>query len=277
MIRCINGGSEHTHKTPQQVDRCAYYFGATAPIQAPAPVAPVPVPASLSKSSGWRGHPASRAQINKVDALGGDAVHAAKLTKGECSDYIENLLNAQHLKPKEKRVEDPRMTMIEGLLSMVPDGYYATAPDGEGGHVDFIRLSRPTRGKFDGAVKVQTQHSDRWEEALVRWPSGQWSIYKRNVIDTLMLVIQDHRLCAMRYAIKFKSCCVCNTGLTDDRSRHYLIGPVCDQKPQWRYKIEEVDDINGGLSFEQLVARGLPTQVWQERHLRNLVAASRTA
>jgi hypothetical protein len=55
--------------------------------------------------------------------------------------------------------------------------------------------------------------------------------------------------------------------LTDDRSRHYLIGPDCDDKPQWKWVIEEVDDKNDGLSYEQLVARGLPTRIWQDKAL----------
>jgi len=181
------------------------------------------------------------------------------------SKEISDLLGSQPDR-KKKTVDDPRLTMIEGMMDLVPDGFYAAQAD-VGGHVDFLKVKRPTSGRFKDTIKISTQHSEVWRERIVKWPSGQWSIYDNAVIDMLMLVIADHKTCARRYAIELQRCCCCGKELTDDRSRHYLIGPVCDKKEAWSIEIERVDDLNDGLTYEQLVARGLPTRVWQERFL----------
>lgn len=170
---------------------------------------------------------------------------------------------------------DPRLDLIQKMLDLIPDGYYATQVE-DGATVNFLRLSRPTRGKFSGTIKVQTQHSERWQLALVYWPyleygpdncykrQPRWDVYDRRAIDMVMLIIADHHTCARRYSVELQRCCRCTTELTDDRSRHYLIGPECET--HWPWAIEEVDnmEMNLGLSYEQLVARGLPTRVWQD-------------
>ena len=158
--------------------------------------------------------------------------------------------------------EDPRLTMIQGMLDMIPDGFYATQ-EHDGATVDFIRINRPTSGKMKNSLKVQTQHSERWDNALVWWAgSGKWSCYNSRAIPMIMLVLGDHKSCARRYSIELQRCARCGKELTDDRSRHYLIGPECEKHRPWA--IEEVDDRNDGLSFEQMVRRGIPTRTWQD-------------
>lgn len=159
---------------------------------------------------------------------------------------------------------DPRLDLIKGMIDLVPDGYYATQKE-SGATVDFLRISRPTRGKFAGTLKVQTQHSERWENVLILWPGGTWSTFDFRAIDMLLLVIADHHTCARRYSVELQACCRCNTQLTDDRSRHYLIGPECEK--HWPWALEEVDNMeeNLGLTYEQLVDRGLPTRIWQDK------------
>jgi hypothetical protein len=201
-------------------------------------------------------------QWNYIHDLGGDAVHAAKLTYNEASAYIVRL-QAE----KRKRPVDPRLNMIGSMLEMVPDGYYATAPQGEGGHVDFLRFTHVTKSTKRipaGTLKIQTQHSDLWMEALVRWPNGNWSVYKQSAIEMVMLVIADYKTCARRYAIEVQACMRCNKKLTDDRSRHYLVGPECETKHGFTWPIAYADEQNDGLSFEELVARGKPTRIWQD-------------
>lgn len=164
-----------------------------------------------------------------------------------------------------REVNDPRLKLLKGMIDMIPDGYYAAQAD-EGGHVDFIMLSRPNKGQYKNHIKVSTQHSENWMPRLALMPNGRWLVLDRSTIGPLMLVVADYRACARRYAIELQHCWVCNTALTDDRSRHYLIGPICDKKPQGPGWIDEVDNLNDGLSFEQLVARGMPTRVWQQEY-----------
>ena len=204
----------------------------------------------------------TEAQLKYIEDLGGDVVHAYKLTRTEASEYIERLKVQRRNRPV-----DPRLEMIGSMLDIVPDGYYATAPQGEGGHVDFLRFTHVTKSTKRipaGTLKIQTQHSEQWMEALVRWPSGKWSVYKQSAIEMVMLVIADYKTCARRYAIEVQACMRCNKQLTDDRSRHYLVGPECETKHGFTWPIAYADEQNDGLSYEQLVARGKPTRIWQD-------------
>jgi hypothetical protein len=219
--------------------------------------------------------PITKRQLWKVEDLNGDLTYAHKLSKKEAIVYIDSLINRPVPAPEppapvptRRKPVDPRLPMIETMLNGVPDGYYAAVPTGDVSHVEYLMISRPNRGRYAGAIKIQTQHSDAWKEALIRWPSGVWSAYRPSSIETLMLVVADKNTCAMRYAIEMQRCQVCNKKLTDDRSRHYLIGPECEKKSGGQRKIEDVDEINGGLSFEQMTFRGLPTRVWQDDHLK---------
>lgn len=152
---------------------------------------------------------------------------------------------------------DPKTNMIKGLIDSLPDGYYA-AQLAEGEPVTFMRVSRPKRGTFSGTVKVQTIHGENLMNAWVLWPSGKVSIYSRDregIKDALLLLLTDYRNAALRYAQLIGKCCRCNMRLTDDHSRHYGIGPICDKI--WEWIIVLVDEKNDGKSFEQLRREGL--------------------
>jgi hypothetical protein len=228
---------------------------------------PVPAPPVAASPSVYV-KPISPGQKSYINDLGGH--WEVDWSYDRASEEIVRLKGGGGRPTSSHVSQDPRLKIIENMLQMIPDGYYATAPDGVGGHVDFLKLARPQRGRFKGCIKISTQHSERWQERIIGWPSGQWSVYQQNVIDMVLLVIADYHSCARRYAIEKQACCVCNTALTDDRSRHYLIGPDCEKKERWAHVLEEVDNINMGLSFEDLVSRGLPTRVWQEKHLAGL-------
>lgn len=268
-IRCRHNETwPNTHEHQTLAESRACWMGTKVPVPAgpssasTVPSAPQPVSA-VTTTVVSRGTVTEK-QLKYIEDLDGDVVHAYKLSWEEADRYIKDLLKSG----KKKKVQtDPRLDMIKGMLDFIPDGYYATAPEGTGGHIDFVRISRVTKStrKYPaGTLKIQTQHSDKWADALVLWPSGNWSQFKRAAIEMVMLVIADHKTCARRYGIEVQACQRCNKTLTDDRSRHYLIGPECEQKHGGDVVIEEVDDINDGLSFEQLVARGKPTRVWQE-------------
>lgn len=206
-------------------------------------------------------------QQKYIHDLGGDALHAAKLTFDEASAMIDRLKRER--RQNRTAVTDPRLDLLKGMIDMVPEGYYATRPD-ENNHVDFLairKVTKPTKKFPVGTAKFQSQHSERWEEELVLWPSGQWSVYNHRYISVIMEVVADYKTCAQRYSIELQRCMRCNTELTDDRSRHYLVGPECETKHGFTWPIAYADEMNGGLSFEQLVARGMETRVWQQRAL----------
>lgn len=245
---CKNG-PVHQHSTVTESKIC---WGLIAP---PAPVA--------APAKSWQTPRATQRQLDYVRDLGGDIKFASSLSVERCSKYIDNLKAKKATAPVERRavVTDPRLDMVKALLPRVPSGYYAVQKQA-GDAIKFIRISRPKvranvrSNRFAGATKIQTQHGPRLEEAGALWPSGSWSIWDHFLPDALLLLVSDHHTAARRYAKEIGNCMRCNADLTDDRSRHYGIGPECEQKDGWEWAIEIVDEEHGA-SYEQLKARGL--------------------
>jgi hypothetical protein len=152
----------------------------------------------------------------------------------------------------------PVTALIIGMLPQLDTGYYAVQRDPEHPHIDFVRVSRPTYGKWSGAVKVQTQHS---EELIERWAyfppkDGQPDrvvILSREIEDIILRLLANKRAAMRLYADKIEKCCRCNKKLTDERSRYYGFGPECEESLEGMK--DEIDDEMGG-SYEELLARG---------------------
>lgn len=256
----------HEHSSVAEARRCwsrVYSPASTPPSVASAPPSPPPV-ATVPPPPAPSVRMVSARQLEYVNKYNGDYKYASKLTYDEAYEYVNKLIQEHRQNRQGSRMaKNPKLDIIKGMIDMIPEGYYAAQNDT--GHVDFLRLSRPTKGEFRNAVKVQTQHSEKWQNALVLWPSGQWSVYRWNAVDIITLVVVDYKTCARRYAIELQSCMRCNKLLTDDRSRHYLVGPECETKHNFTWPIAYADEQNGGMSFEQLVARGLPTRIWQDQ------------
>lgn len=191
---------------------------------------------------------ATSRQVAYVAHLGGDALHAAKLSKGDCSTYIKSLQSAPSVsaEPSAPPVKPKPKVPLE-LFNAVPEGYYAWQLDTDT-PLTFLRVSRPTRGKYRGTTKVQTQHGPNFLIAWVSWPSGQVIEYRYGTEAALLGIIVDYRHAARVYAMKKGKCCRCNTELTDVRSRHYGIGPECVK--HWPWYTEMVDN-ELGHTFEQ--------------------------
>lgn len=245
------GNNRHTHATVAEARQC--WFG--RPPTQTVVVQPIQIPVRM----------VSDRQLSYIRDMGGDTVHASKLTYDEASKYITQLIADRQA---ARRAPDPRLKILEGMLDMISDGYYATPP-AERDRIAFVRISRPTRGRYINCFKVQTKHADKWKEAMIRWPSGSWSVYASGIIEAMFLVLADSQTARLRYSVEVQSCHHCNTELTDARSRHYLIGPVCEKKYNLQWAIDMVDDKNDGMSFEELVSRGMPTRVWQDKELAN--------
>lgn len=232
---CNNHGYAHTHELAIEGRIC---YGL-----APAPVRPTPAPPVADK--------ASAKQVIYIRDLGGDMEAARAMTRSEASHYIERLKKGHKSMPQAAQTRtaaqtyDARLDMLKVLIASVPDGYFAVQAE-EGAHTDFLRISRPKEHakNFGGAIKVQTQHSDVLKTAMAFWPSGQVSVYKNSAIGMLMLLVVDWRGAALRYAKEIGRCCRCNAQLTDDRSRHYGIGPECEQ--HWPEIIDMVDEQTAG-------------------------------
>lgn len=144
--------------------------------------------------------------------------------------------------------------MIQTMIRRIPEGYFATAPAGENGHHDFLRIKtqQGKRSHWNGALTVQTLHGDKWSDpAIAFWPSERISVYREPVIEMVMLILQDYKTAGLRYAIMLEKCMRCGKQLTDDRSRHYLVGPECENKHEYTWPIAFADEWNEA-TFEQL-------------------------
>lgn len=234
--------TSHQHTTILEAKSCPRWrtlFGYVAPTPPPATM---PIAGPLGRAT-WN-------QLRYVDTLHGDRALATSMTVAECSRYIDQLKAVkQSAAPVYERsipqTQDPRLPMIDQLLDVVPDGYYAVRTEGQ--PYKFIRFSRPKKGQYANCLKFQ-EHLGSWdggryEETAVRWRSGSWSIYKPGYVDLIMLIIADHQGAALTYAAELKRCCRCNADLTLERSRWYGIGPECEG--YWPWIIEHVEDRKG--------------------------------
>lgn len=275
MLYCNNGSvGFHTHPTPEEAARCwgtpaLYVVGGNIPTPTPALAAAMtwaPPPPPRPKPRWWD-DPSTGSQHWRVEKEGGSVKRAKAFSKGECREYIDALMTGRA--PKELDpvvIEDDdeqdevvtpppsrsHVTRVHGyrvakdttfvmtpLLERVPDGRFAVQMDANDEPV-FLRVVRPKAGQWKNCLKVQTQHGDRYEDAWCKWDDDKIGVFKASVEDYINLLIADYRGAARLYSKIKTKCARCNTDLTDERSRHYGIGPECEK--YWPWMIQQVDE-----------------------------------
>jgi hypothetical protein len=246
QITCVTGGTKHFHRS---VYEAKVFHGLIRP---PAPPTPPPPPAY---------EPPSQKQLDYVVTLNGDLDRARKMSKRECSKYIDELKRRPKVVttdpdavPTETVEATTKSKMVDGLIGMVPDGYFAVREQ-DGAPITFMRLSRPSSRNFPkGSIKVQSLHGPALETRWVKWPSGKISVYRwygHDIEDYLLLLIADWRGASLLYAEKIRKCGRCNAKLTDPRSRFYGIGPECETKTGWTWWLDEIAEKKGGYWEQQ--------------------------
>lgn len=207
-----------------------------------APSYPQPAPPSVHPNPPLPAKMVTERQLWFIEnRLGGDVAYARTLTCKAASEYIETLK-----RKKESVIEKaPNRTTtkipMEMLLKIEP-GFYAVRED-ESVPFRFYRISRPKSGKFRGAFKVQSQHSEKYNLVLSVWPSGNLTWYNLLAENDLFIVAVNQKACALAYGQEIGRCCRCNKALTDERSRWYGIGPECEQV--WPHILDMVADQKG--------------------------------
>lgn len=230
----ICGACHNQHESVVQAKIC---FGIIRP---PEPIRPAEVMISGK-------------QLNYIGDLGGDKQYARTLTRKQASEYISQLqrgigVNLPTSTPQvQQPSKDPKQQMLESLIDGLPDGRYATRAD-ESEAFTFFRIKRHTRGRLNGCLTVQTQHSERLMQAGVRWNSGFWTWTKPSVIESVLMACIDPKQAAYNYAKALNRCGVCGKDLTDERSRWYGIGPDCETRHE--EFIEWVDEQHDGKPYE---------------------------
>lgn len=239
MSYICNNGPQHTHELASEGRACWGFSTSTRSTDPRYPATPSFKPVEDMATPG---------QINYLVDLGMVREEARSLTKKEASNQIERLKAERARRNRmeaatRKPAVDPRLDLIKGMIEMLPEeGYFAVQKE-EGAEVHFLRLSRPKKNNYAGSIKIQTQHGPRFEVAAAYWLNTQtFQIYRNSIVEPLLWLIADYKGAALRYARIIGKCCRCNSPLTDTRSRHYGIGPECEQ--YWPWVIEEVDAYN---------------------------------
>src|SRR6478672_1718439 len=241
-MKCTRSGTmpEHLHHTVEQSKICHGLIKVPAPSLSPA-FPPVPAPAPVVRR-------ATDAQIKYATDLGGDPVRIARCDFYSISSYIDELKRGGAKVDTAPKV-NPKLEFVKAMLMNVDSGYYAVRTvDGSDDDIFFMRVSRPKSGNGAGGLKLQSVHggagagfSERdkpvFKDGLIIWPSGSYTFYDRYrqahwqevMVDSVMKLVTDTFGAARLYSEKIKHCCRCNKALTDDRSRHYGIGPECEK------------------------------------------------
>lgn len=134
----------------------------------------------------------------------------------------------------------------QALVEAIRDGRYAVDIGNDRQRVIFLRVSRPNTGRLRGCLKIQTQHSDAYKEAVIKYPSGQWRVhtnYLTEVERALTTVAVNPLDAAILYAKEKGVCARCGKELTDERSRYYHIGPECEK--HWPDMITKINSEKG--------------------------------
>jgi hypothetical protein len=253
---CTNGNKAHSHATVIESKIC---YGL------------LPDPSLAAALVGHAPEPVTPRQLAYIIDLGGNEAFAKTLTKKSASAEIDRLkkepkmavaryVHAEptpaYMVPPAPEPRDNRLEMVEMLIDSVRDGHYAVQPDSLTPYT-FLRISRPKKGRYAGTVKFQTQHSEAYQTVAAIYPSDKrMRLYGGPVVlDRILQVIANSTEAARAYAKELNHCCRCNKELTDERSRHYGIGPECEKV--WPDMLGSVDLENNGFTYEQLRAAGL--------------------
>jgi hypothetical protein len=129
------------------------------------------------------------------------------LTIAEASNLIEYLIELPYSAPS------PAVRSVDS--AEVPAGRYAYT--GVEGHTVFVKVDRPTEGRWEGYTFVSLQRSDDFE-----------SIPREARPAVLAAIVsQGVKASAVRYGHELGVCAVCGRTLTNESSREAGIGPRC--------------------------------------------------
>jgi hypothetical protein len=154
--------------------------------------------------------PAWRARVAKLAA---DHREVAELTREKASNLITYLFGLPVYKastPAPAQTDFPEVTA----------GHYALIRNDE---ICFVRVDRPTEGKWAGKVFVALQHGDDYT-----------NMSRQAGLTMLGSIVEQGVLeCSTRYGRELGKCGVCHRTLTNAESRAAGIGPVCREKSGW--------------------------------------------
>lgn len=189
-------------------------------------------------------------QLDYVRRLRGNVGAASRMTREGISHYITTLKNdAAKARDAMSHHSGPAREYVPGmLLDMIPVGYYAVRASDEEPFT-FLRVSRPSKGRWAMHTKIQSQHSENLIMRMSVAPNGRQTLYSGGMVNSrridwhLKTLLSSVRPSAIAYGQELGSCCICGKSLTDMRSKHYGIGPDCERN--FPEIVAEVDATQG--------------------------------
>lgn len=204
-VKC--GKCKGTHPSAAAVKAC--YTGTADPAQE--------FQAAKVQAKVATAQPASEKQVAFLTSLLAERDHgweAAKVLEG---------LKASKAAASETIAKLLDMPKVAGVPTgpqwpNVPEGHYAVASATGNNDLDFFRVDRPTKGKWEGRTFVKRIIGGHPEFGVAK---GQ----VKEVLDRIVAAgIDESRTL---YGQEIGQCWKCNRSLTDELSRQLGIGPVC--------------------------------------------------
>lgn len=185
--------------------------------------------------------PITGRQLSYARSLGADETALSIMDKRTCSRYIEALIIKRRdggpvtetpqpivqREPERFGFGRGKLNIPAQMVQAIPTGYYAWAPDFDT-PLRFVRIKHHDSGRKRGHTTVQTIHGDELKLQVDIYPNGQMQVYRNGLDDLLTGILVDPTHAGRTYALKKGRCMRCGKELTDERSRHYGIGPICD-------------------------------------------------
>lgn len=146
-------------------------------------------------------------------------IWAAKTDRADVSRKIDELKAMADA--TRSTVQDAPKTNGSLERHNVPEGRYAV--DGDEGHTVFVKVDRPTEGRWAGKIFVKIQAGDDLHRT------------SRTTADALLgkIAAAGTQEAMLRYGREIGSCGHCGRTLTNEESRAEGIGPICRGKLGW--------------------------------------------
>lgn len=206
---------------------------------------PPPAPAPITEP--WQTRRASKRQMDMVNDLcdGAGIPRPANPITGASADEIIRSMKARRTHSMSQTVHGAQILPLS-MVKRIRPGRYAV-PNNDNTEYIFMRISMPR--KYKGHLLVSSKHSDSWYRRVMYAPDGKVVSHNNQAIkgmslsDILISIVADQTTAAIEYATRANECARCGRELTDDRSRHFGIGPECEKN--WPHIINEVTERKG--------------------------------
>jgi hypothetical protein len=151
------------------------------------------------------------AYLDQMSELGLHSYKSSRYTRN-CAKGVLNCLRADLVRLAEREAQKKDEPKVD-----VPAGRYCLDLDGR---TVFVKVDRPTEGRWAGYTFVRPQRSDFFGDRFDRQTQAK----------VLATIAQDVTAHLIRYGVELGECGNCGRTLTDETSRAVGVGPDCRKR-----------------------------------------------